>query len=194
MGALASTGCYPFDQQRQGMVLGEGGAVLVLELASLAAQRGASIYGELLGFGLTADAHHVSAPDLDQRAALTAITQALHRACITPAQVGYLHAHGTATDRNDRHEASLIQTLFPKALPISSTKGATGHTIGASGALGAVICLLAMRHQQLPPCTGLSSPAFDLNVVRHAQTANIRYSLCLSFGFGGQNAAIVLAK
>ncbi|MCY7323516.1 MAG: beta-ketoacyl-ACP synthase [Phormidesmis sp. CAN_BIN36] len=192
MGALAKAGCYPFDIDRQGLVLGEGGAVLVLESAALANHRGARIYGQVLGFGLTADGHHVSAPKQESKAAIAAVRQCLQRSQLSPQDIDYIHAHGTSTPLNDRNEAYLIQQLFPLGVPVSSTKGATGHTIGASGALGAAFCLMALQHQTLPPCVGLKSPEFDLDFVRTARSTAAENALCLSFGFGGQNAAIAL--
>lgn len=194
MGALAETGAYPFDRDRQGLVLGEGGAILVLESADLARQRGARIYGQILGFGLTADGYHVSAPEPGSPAAIAAVKQCLERSGLAPEAIGYIHAHGTATQLNDRNEAYLIQQLFPQSVPVSSTKGATGHTIGASGALGAAICLLALQQQLLPPCIGLSQPEFELDFVRTTRPAAVHHALCFSFGFGGQNAAIALAS
>jgi 3-oxoacyl-[acyl-carrier-protein] synthase II len=193
MGALAQTGAYPFDQNREGLVLGEGGAVLVLETAELAEQRSAKIYGRMLGFGLTADGYHVSAPEPGSAAAIAAVKHCLHRSRLVADQIDYIHAHGTATRLNDRNEAGLIQHLFPNQIPVSSTKGATGHTIGASGAIGTAFCLLAIQYQILPPCIGLQQPEFDLNLVTQATPASIRNALCLSFGFGGQNAAIAIA-
>ena len=192
MGALAKTGCYPFDGDREGLVLGEGGAVLVLESAALAHDRGAKIYGQVLGVGLTADGHHVCAPERDSKAAIAAVWQCLKRSHLWTQDIDYIHAHGTSTRLNDRHEAHLIQQLFPSGVPVSSTKGATGHTIGASGALGAAFCLMALQRQILPPCVGLKSPEFDLDFVRRARSTPVQASLCLSFGFGGQNAAIAL--
>ncbi len=192
MGALAKTGCYPFDSDREGLVLGEGGAVLVLESAALAHDRGARIYGQILGVGLTADGHHVSAPEPTNKAAIAAVRQCLKRSHLASQDIDYIHAHGTSTRLNDRHEAHLIQQLFPSGVPVSSTKGATGHTIGASGALGAAFCLMALQRQILPPCVGLKSPEFDLDFVRRARSTPVQASLCLSFGFGGQNAAIAL--
>lgn len=190
MGALAQSGAYPFDCDREGLVLGEGGAVLVLESATLAHARGARCYGRVLGFGLTADSYHVSAPEPQRQAAITAVHDCLRRSGISPAEVGYIHAHGTATRLNDRNEAHLLQHLFPWNVPLSSTKGATGHTIGASGALGAAVCLLSLHRHYVPPCVGLSRPEFDLNLVRTADSIPVQTALCLSFGFGGQNAAI----
>ncbi|NJP11036.1 MAG: beta-ketoacyl-ACP synthase, partial [Leptolyngbyaceae cyanobacterium RU_5_1] len=193
-GALARTGAYPFDRDREGLVLGEGGAVLVLESETLARQRSAKGYGQILGFGLTADGYHVSAPELKSRAAIAAVQQCLSRSGLTPSDIHYIHAHGTATQLNDRNEAQLIQQLFPDSVPVSSTKGATGHTLGASGALGVAFCLLALKHQLLPPTIGLKQPDVDLDFVRSTRPAAIRHALCLSFGFGGQNAAIALGN
>ncbi len=190
MGALAKTSCYPFDRDREGLVLGEGGAILVLESAKLATHRGAKIYGQILGVGLTADGHHVSAPEPESRAAIAAVRHCLKRSRLSPRDIDYIHAHGTSTRLNDRNEAHLIQQLFPSGVPVSSTKGATGHTIGASGALGAAFCLMALRHQVLPPCVGLNYSEFDLDFVRSHRSAFVQNVLNFSFGFGGQNAAI----
>lgn len=194
MGALAQTGAYPFDRDREGLVLGEGGAALVLETADLARNRGAKVYGQLLGFGLTADGYHISAPEPSSRAAIAAVQHCLDRCGLVPADIDYIHAHGTATQLNDRHEAELIQHIFPQGVAVSSTKGATGHTIGASGALGAAFCLLAMRDRVLPPCVGLQRSAFDLDLISSVRSASVRHALCLSFGFGGQNAVLGLGK
>lgn len=193
MGALAETGCYPFDRQREGLVLGEGGALFCLESEAAALARNAVIYGEVIGAGFTCDAYHVSAPDPSGQGARAAILQCLERARLTPAEIDYIHAHGTSTRRNDHQEAAVLTALFPHAPPVSSTKGATGHTLGASGALGVAVCLWALRSQTLPPCVGLRDLAFpELNIVRQATKAHIRHTLCLSFGFGGQNLALVL--
>ncbi len=196
MGALAKTGAYPFDVAREGLVLGEGGAVLVLESAELAQRRGAKVYGQILGFGLTADGYHVSAPNPEGKSAIAAIQQCLDRSHLAPQDIGYIHAHGTATRLNDRHEAQLIQRLFPQGVSVSSTKGATGHTIGASGALGAAFCLMALRHQILPPNVGLRRPELALDWVRFVRkvgSVRLRHALSLSFGFGGQNAVVAIA-
>ncbi len=191
MGALAQTGAYPFDRDREGLVLGEGGAVLVLESAELAHQRQAKPYGQIMGCGFTSDGYHMSAPEPNSRAAAIAVKQCLTRSGLTLSDIDYIHAHGTATQLNDRNEAALIQQLLPNA-PVSSTKGATGHTIGASGALGAAFCLMALKHQKLPPNVGLQHPEFDLNFVTQTRSAPLNHTLCLSFGFGGQNGAIAL--
>jgi 3-oxoacyl-[acyl-carrier-protein] synthase II len=192
MGALAKTGAYPFDQRREGLVLGEGGAVLVLESAELAQHRQAKPYGQIVGWGFTADGYHVSAPAPNSRTAAIAVKQCLDHSGLAPSDIGYIHAHGTATQLNDRNEASLIQQLLPNA-PVSSTKGTTGHTIGASGALGVAFCLMALKHQQLPPNVGLQHPDFNLDFVAQTRSATLDHALCLSFGFGGQNGAIALS-
>lgn len=194
MGALASTGAYPFDRRREGLVLGEGAAVLVLESAELAKQRAAKVYGQVLGFGLTSDAYHANSPEPGGRSAIAAVKQCLDRSHLSPTDINYIHAHGTATRLNDKHEAQLIQYLFPQGIPVSSTKGATGHTLGASGALGAAFSLMALQEQIMPPCVGLQTPEFDLDLVTAPRQAEIQNVLCLSFGFGGQNAAIALGK
>jgi len=192
MGALAKTGAYPFDLQREGLVLGEGGAVLILESAELATQRQAKIYGEILGFGLTADAYHGNSPEPTGKSAIIAIKQCLERSQITPTDIDYIHTHGTATQLNDRIESKIIQSLFSDKLAISSTKGSTGHTLGASGALGVAFSLMALQQGILPPCVGLRQPEFNLNLITSAQASKIQHVLCFSFGFGGQNAVMAL--
>jgi 3-oxoacyl-[acyl-carrier-protein] synthase II len=194
MGASAKTGAYPFDKHREGLVLGEGAAVFVLESTELATQRQAKIYGQILGFGLTADAYHAIKPESQGRSAIACVKQCLERSHLTFSDIDYIHAHGTGTQMNDRIESMVIQRLFPKDVAVSSTKGATGHTLGASGALGVAFSLLALKNQILPPCVGLKEAEFNLDFVTSAREAEVRRVLCLSFGFGGQNAAIALAK
>ncbi|MUG94473.1 beta-ketoacyl-ACP synthase [Scytonema sp. UIC 10036] len=194
MGALAKTGVYPFDLNREGLALAEGGAVFILESEELAKQRQAKIYSQILGFGLTADAYHASAPEPEGRGAKLAIAQCIDRARLTFNDIDYIHAHGTATQMNDRIESKIIQQLFPQGIAVSSTKGATGHTLGASGALSIAFSLMALQHQIILPCVGLSHPEFDLDLVKEAHSSKIHNVLCLSFGFGGQNAVVALAK
>jgi 3-oxoacyl-[acyl-carrier-protein] synthase II len=231
MGALATTGCYPFDRSREGLVLGEAGAVFILESSTLAEARGAKIYGEVLGCGLTNDAYHLCAVDLNLGAAMNAIDLSLtdlnpkskirfgethaedtiFDGCSPTARfhphnpkskihnpqsdgIDYIHAHGTGTSLNDRRESQLIASMFPQGVPISSTKGATGHTLGASGAVGIALCLKSIDTQILPPCVGLIQPEFDLDFVMTPRPTTVDRLLCLSFGFGGQNAAILLQK
>ncbi|MCU0545629.1 MAG: beta-ketoacyl-ACP synthase [Oscillatoriaceae cyanobacterium Prado104] len=193
MGALAPNGCYPFDRTREGFVLGEGGALFVLESAESARSRRAKIYGRVLGFGLTNDACYANAPDLAGKSAIAAIGQCLKRSNLAPEDIDFIHAHGTATELNDRHEALLIQKLFPLGVAVSSTKGATGHSLGASGALGAAFSLMSVKYGVLPPCTGLKQPEFKLDFVRLARSRALRNAVCFSFGFGGQNGAIVFS-
>jgi 3-oxoacyl-[acyl-carrier-protein] synthase II len=195
MRALATSGCYPFDVQREGLVLGEGAAVLVLESDRIARARSARIYGYVLGAGLTADANHISAPDnASHQGGLAAIRTCLSRSSLQPEEVDFIHAHGTGTRLNDAYEAALIQTLFPSTTWVTGTKGATGHTLGASGAIGAAFCLLALYHQVLPPCVGLQTPAFPLPLVKTARAAALSTALCFSFGFGGQNAIVAWGR
>ncbi len=194
MGALATTGCYPFDLRRDGLVLGEAGCVLILETAESAQARGARIYGEILGYGFTNDAYHICATDLDLTAASRAIWQCLERSKLSQTEIDYIHAHGTGTQLNDLRESLLVREIFPQGVPISSTKGATGHTLGASGAIGIAFCLQSIATQILPPCVGAIDPEFDLDLVTSSRHAQIERSLCLCFGFGGQNAAIALQK
>lgn len=194
MGALASTGAYPFDCHREGLVLGEGAAVLVLESVESAKQRAAKVYGQVLGFALTNDAYHANALEPGGKSAIAAVKQCLDRSNLTLADIDYIHAHGTATRLNDKHEAQIIGHLFPQGVPVSSTKGATGHTLGASGALGAAFCLMALQDQIMPPCVGLQIPEFDLDLVTAPRRGELDHVLCFSFGFGGQNAVLALGK
>jgi 3-oxoacyl-[acyl-carrier-protein] synthase II len=146
----------------------------MLESESSIRQRaGVNPYGRILGAGLRADAHHITAPDLHQGASRSALIACLQWAELNPRAIDYVHAHGTGTRLNDGHEAELVSALLPHRPPLSSTKGATGHTLGASGAIGASLCCLALRHQRLPP---------------------VRTTLCLGFGFGGQNAVLAIGE
>jgi 3-oxoacyl-[acyl-carrier-protein] synthase II len=192
MGALSKVGAFPFDRHRTGFVLAEGAALLVLERRDCAERRGAKPYGQILGVGFSNDAYHCSAPDPDWSTARSAVLDCLRRSHLRPHQIGYIHAHGTGTALNDEREAAMIGAMFPATTAVSSTKGATGHTLGASGALGAVFSLMALSKQMLPPCVGLTQPAYDLNWVFDARPAALEAALCFSFGFGGQNAAIAL--
>jgi 3-oxoacyl-[acyl-carrier-protein] synthase II len=194
MGALAHDGAYPFDQKRSGFVLGEGVGLMILERRDRAEKRGARPYGQVLGFGLTCDANHISSPAPDRRGAIAAIRDCLQRSHLEAAQVDFIHAHGTGTRLNDQAEAEMIRSLFSTNVAVSSTKGATGHTLGASGAMGSIFCLMALHHQILPPCVGLQNSAYSLNLIRKAQSASMQVAICFSFGFGGQNAALAFAR
>jgi len=194
MGALAKTGCYPFDKNREGLVLAEGGAMFVLETEQLANQRQAKIYGKIRGFGLTCDAYHISSPQTVLGSAAKAVKQALEHSDLKPEDIDYIHAHGTSTVLNDRHEAELIKRIFPHQVAVSSTKGATGHTLGASGAIGTALTLMAFHQGYLPLCVGLKNSEFDLDLVTQPRKIAINHALCFSFGFGGQNAVVALSK
>ncbi len=195
MRALAPTGCYPFDARREGLVLGEGAAVLVLEAEQMAQARSARIYGRVLGAGLTADANHISAPDMaSQAGSRSAVQGCLTRSGLCPKDIHLIHTHGTSTHLNDAHEATLIQALFPAEVWVTGSKGATGHTLGASGAIAAALTLLSLHHQTLFPCVGLTTPAFDLKFVRQTRVASLETALCFSFGFGGQNAIVAFSR
>lgn len=194
MGAMAQSGAYPFDQNREGFVLGEGAAILVLEEESVAKKRQINIYGQILGVGLTVDAHHMTAPETSRQSAISAIQDCLQRSGLKASDIGYIHAHGTATHLNDQAEAVVIKSLFPSSVAVSSTKGATGHTLGASAAFGCIFSLMALSQKVLPPCVGLKDPAFELNFVRKAQRHTVQSALCLSSGFGGQNTVLALSS
>ena len=193
LGALATTGCYPFAPHREGLVLGEGAAVLVLESeAALADRAGPAPYGCILGAGFSTDAYHRTAPDPELRGSRLAFKNCLYYSGLEPGQVGYVHAHGTGTRLNDDHEVRLLSEGFSQPPWMSSTKGATGHTLGASGAVGAALCLLALRHQVLPPNVGFRGQSVYPNLVVESTPMDLDAALCLSFGFGGQNGVLAL--
>ena len=188
----------PFDRDRDGFVMGEGSAVLILEERSRARARGAPIYAELLGYGLTNDAHHMTAPLPDGSQAARSITLALDDAGIAPHDVTYVNAHGSSTPLNDPTETLAIKRVFGDhayRIPVSSTKGYYGHALGASGAIEAAICALAMRNRWVPPTVNLQTPdvACDLDYVPMVgREADLDVVVSNSFGFGGINAAIVM--
>jgi 3-oxoacyl-[acyl-carrier-protein] synthase II len=190
----------PFDQDRDGFVMAEGAAVLVLEERGRALARGAPIYAEICGFGLTNDAHHMTAPRPDGRQAARAMRNALTEAHVNPHEVGYINAHGSSTPLNDSTETASIKQVFGEhayRLAFSGTKGYYGHALGASGAIEAAICALSSRNGWFPPTVNLDTPdpACDLSHVTGAGTAlTPDYLLSNSFGFGGINAALVFRK
>ncbi len=190
MGVLAPTGCFPFDRKRQGLVLGEAAGVILLEPCPHTPPK----YGWVLGWGCTCDAEHPVTPSVQIEAALTAVHNCfrMHRHALDCCDA--VHTHGTATQANDRREFHLITHLFPKGIPILATKGATGHTLGASGMLNMIFSLLALKHQVLPPCVGLREPDFPGQFVQVAQPQKLRAILNLSFGFGGQNGAVLVGN
>ncbi|HUR95758.1 MAG TPA: beta-ketoacyl-ACP synthase II [Gemmatimonadales bacterium] len=190
----------PFDAGRDGFVMAEGAAVLVLEERSRALARGAPVYAELCGFGLTNDAHHMTAPRPDGTQAARAMRNALAEAHVAPHEVGYINAHGSSTPLNDPTETGSIKQVFGEAayrVPLSGTKGYYGHALGASGAIEAAICALAARRGWLPPTVNLEipDPACDLlQVSGQGQDLAPEVLLSNSFGFGGINAALVFRR
>jgi len=190
----------PFDKDRDGFVIGEGAGVLVVEDLEHARRRGATVYAEIVGYGATADAFHITAPSEDGDGAVRAMDAAIRSAGILPSEVNYINAHGTSTPFNDKLETLAIKTLFgdhAKQLAVSSTKSMTGHLLGASGGLEAGITALAIRHQIIPPTINLDTPdpACDLDYVPWtSRVAPITYALSNSFGFGGTNAAILMRR
>jgi 3-oxoacyl-[acyl-carrier-protein] synthase II len=189
MGVLAKDGCYPFDRQRQGLVLGEGGALLALETRAAAESRAARIYGRILGAAMTNDALHPWG--VGGGAGSEAVRRCLAYSRLAASEIDYVHLHGTGTQLNDRYEAELVSQFFP-TVPVGGSKGAIGHTLGAASAIGTVFALQALYHQTLPPSVGCQDLAFDLNLLRVATPTPLRHALCWSFGFGGQNAVLAV--
>jgi len=186
--------CRPFDSNRSGMVLGEGAALLALEEFESARRRGAEILGEITGYGISTDNHHLTQPNPDGSGPRRAMEQALAQAQLEPNQVGYINAHGTATVLNDTAEGKAIAELFGE-VPVSSTKSMMGHSLGAAGAIEAVVSLLALQHQFLPPNINFREAELSLNIVANeARDAQFDCTISNSFGFGGTNATIVLRR
>jgi 3-oxoacyl-[acyl-carrier-protein] synthase II len=186
--------CRPFDSNRSGMVLGEGAALFALEEFESARRRGAEILGEIVGYGISTDNHHLTQPNPDGSGPRRAMEQALAQAELKPKQVGYINAHGTATVLNDTAEGKAIMELFGE-VPVSSTKSMMGHSLGAAGAIEAVVSLLALQHQFLPPNINFREAELSLNIVANQpRDAQFDCAVSNSFGFGGTNATIVLRK
>lgn len=188
----------PFDADRDGFVCGEGAGILVLEEAGQAVARGATIYAEVAGFGLTCDAHHVTAPDPEGEGARRAMTLALKEAGASPVDIQYINAHGTSTPYNDRIETLAIHRTFGEYAPslaVSSTKSMTGHLLGAAGAVEAAFCALALRDQLVPPTLNYQTPDPDCDldyVPGAARPLALEQTLSNAFGFGGTNASLLL--
>ena len=197
--ALSPTVCRPFDARRDGLTLGEGAALVALETLEHAQRRNAPILGELIGYGTTIDRHHLTQPQPEGNAALTAMNLACDAARLGPKDVDYINAHGTGTVLNDSSEASAISRWAgPRAatLPVSSTKASIGHLLGAAGAVEAVICLMALREQWLPAQAAFETPdpACNFPIVRQPRDARVNVALSNSFGFGGVNATLILRR
>lgn len=191
---VSPTGCRPFDQNRNGVTLGEGGAYLVLE--SEEAAKGKTVYGEVSGYANVNEAYHTTATSPDGSGAKRAIADALAQASLQAENVSYINAHGTGTKVNDLSEAIAISETFGDKVPVSSTKGSTGHTLAACGALEAVFSLLSIREQLVFGNCRLDQPMADypLNLVRETQSANIEHVLSNSFGFGGNDTSLIFSK
>jgi 3-oxoacyl-[acyl-carrier-protein] synthase II len=190
----------PFDKDRDGFVLGEGAGVVVLEELEFAKRRGAPIYAEMVGYGMSGDAYHITAPTEDGDGAYRVMKAALESAGIAPQDVDYINAHGTSTPHNDRIETIAIKRAFGAhalKLAVSSSKSMTGHLLGAAGGLEAGITVLAVHHQKIPPTINLeqADEGLDLDYVpKQARNAKIRYALSNSFGFGGTNGSLLFKR
>ncbi|MCC4325729.1 beta-ketoacyl-ACP synthase II [Limosilactobacillus reuteri] len=190
----------PFDKARQGFVLGEGGATLVLEDLEHAQKRGANILGEIVGYGATSDAYHITSPDPTGAGAARAMELAIKEAGISPNEISYINAHGTATHANDEGESKAINQVFgsDSNVRVSSTKGMTGHLLGAAGAIEAVLTVAALQKGQLPLNIGCfnQDPKCSVNLVtaENSDASNARYAISNSFGFGGHNAVLAFKK
>ena len=198
MRVVSQDTCRPFSKNRRGMILGEGGAMMVIETLEAAKARGAKIYAEIVGFGMSSDAHHLTQPSMEGPA--RAMRGALCDAGIAPEQIGYINAHGTATPANDPTEAGAIHMVFGAhtgSIAVSSTKSMHGHALGAAGAIEAVATILAIRNHLLPPTANFEEPdpQCELDVVpNHARPADPEFALSNSFAFGGLNAVLAFRR
>jgi 3-oxoacyl-[acyl-carrier-protein] synthase II len=194
------TASRPFDAQRDGFVIGEGAAILVLETLEFAKQRGAHILAEIIAYGASSDAYHITSPTESGEGAVRAMKMALRKAEIAPTDVDYINAHGTSTELNDRVETKAIKTVFGEyayKVPISSTKSMTGHMIGAAGAIEAAICVLTIQNGIIPPTINYANPDPDCDldyVPNVARRANVKTTLSNTFGFGGHNSCLIIRK
>jgi 3-oxoacyl-[acyl-carrier-protein] synthase II len=186
--------CRPFDRERSGLILGEGAAILLLENFDRAQERGATILAEIIGYGISTDNHHLTQPNPSGSGPRQAMEGALQSAGIRAGAIDYINAHGTATPFNDAAEGKAIAELFA-GVPVSSTKGMMGHSLGAAGAIEAVISILALKNQFLPPNINFQNGDVGLNlniIPKNAQPGNLRIALSNSFGFGGTNASVII--
>jgi 3-oxoacyl-[acyl-carrier-protein] synthase II len=192
--------CRPFDAKRNGFVMGEGAAIMILEEEAYALERGAPILAELVGYSATSDAFHLTQPSPDGASAARALRMALERGGISPGEIDYINAHGTATLLNDRTETNVIKSVFgkhAKNIPVSASKSMLGHLLGAAGSIEAVITVLTLQNGIMPPTINLShpDPECDLDYVpNHARKAAITTAISNSFGFGGHNSVLIFRK
>ncbi|HLT00290.1 MAG TPA: beta-ketoacyl-[acyl-carrier-protein] synthase II, partial [Acholeplasma sp.] len=190
----------PFDKDRNGFIMGEGSGVLILEAYEHAKARGAKIYAEIVGYGSTSDAFHMTAPDDEAEGLTEAIRVALADGNVDLKKVGYINAHGTSTTLNDKIETLGIKKAFGDhayKLNISSTKGATGHMLGATGAVESIVCVKALQTSLIPPTINYQTPDPDCDLnytVNKAVTRSLEYAVNINVGFGGQNAVLVFKK
>ena len=196
---LSPTSCRPFDAGRDGLSLGEGAAIVALETLDSARRRGAEILGELIGYGTTIDAHHLTQPQPEGDAAFNSMTAACEAARVTPAEIDYVNAHGTGTPLNDSAEALAIGRWAAgraATLPVSSTKASIGHLLGAAGAVEAIVCLMCLREQWLPPEIAFDKPdpACVFPIVSRPSDARVQLAMSNSFGFGGVNATLIFRR
>ncbi len=191
----------PWDKERDGFVLGDGAGMVVLEEYEHAKARGAKIYAEVVGFGMSSDAYHMTSPPENGAGAALAMVNALRDAAIEAGQIGYVNAHGTSTPAGDKAETQAVKSVFGDAasrVMVSSTKSMTGHLLGAAGAVESIFSILALRDQAIPPTINLDNPdeGCDLDFVPHEarQVSGLEYALCNSFGFGGTNGSLIFKK
>ncbi|GKX61723.1 3-oxoacyl-[acyl-carrier-protein] synthase 2 [Pragia fontium] len=191
----------PWDKDRDGFVLGDGAGIMVLEEYEHAKKRGAKIYAEIVGFGMSSDAYHMTSPPEDGAGAALAMENALRDANVDPSQVSYVNAHGTSTHAGDKAETQAVKSIFKEdaqRVMVSSTKSMTGHLLGAAGAVESIFSILALRDQAIPPTINLDNPdeGCDLDFVPHEarQVKGMEYTLCNSFGFGGTNGSVLFRK
>jgi 3-oxoacyl-[acyl-carrier-protein] synthase II len=190
----------PWDKDRDGFIMGEGAGLVVLEELERARGRGAPIYAEIVGYGMSADAYHISAPHPEGDGAVQVMQAALEDAALAPETIGYINAHGTSTELGDLSEVKAIKRVFGEhayRLAVSSTKSSTGHLLGAAGGLETGVLALALKHQILPATVNLDQPGegCDLDFVpHHPRPADLEYGLTNSFGFGGTNGALILRR
>jgi 3-oxoacyl-[acyl-carrier-protein] synthase II len=190
----------PFDADRNGFIMGEGSGVLILEELEAAKKRGAQIYAEVIGYGMSGDAHHITDPAPEGEGAARCMRLAIRKAGIDPTEVDYINAHGTSTSKNDKFETMAIKTVFGEhayKLAVSSTKSMTGHLLGAAGAIEAIACIFAMRDDLLPPTINYETPDPDCDlyyVPNKAEKRTVNVALSNSLGFGGHNATLIFRK
>jgi 3-oxoacyl-[acyl-carrier-protein] synthase II len=189
----------PWDQGRDGFIMGEGAGIVILEELEHARKRGAPILAEIVGYGMSADAYHMTQPAPEHEGGFRVMRNAVRDAGVTPTVVGYVNAHGTSTPIGDTLEAHAIRNFFGEhKVPVSSTKSMTGHLLGGAGGLEAAVTVLALRNQMLPPTINLENPdpdtvGMDL-VPNHARKAEFEYAMSNSFGFGGTNGALLFRR